>query len=98
MNDKYLNEEKSLKQMIDFIKSKAKKQAKNGIAMIDDEVVYGWAIHYFDETNEALGLNKKAITKEKVSEDREVTKEITKSESKKKNWIPEGQLSLFDMV
>ena len=51
MNDKYLNESKSLKSMVDFIKGQAKKQAKNGMAMIEDEVVYGWAIHYWDENN-----------------------------------------------
>ena len=58
MNEKYLNEEKSLKQMVDFIRKEAKKKAKDGMAMIKDEVVFGWAIHYFDETNEDLGLNK----------------------------------------
>ena len=69
MNEKYLNEEKSLKQMVEYIKSEAKKQAVNGMAMIEDEEVYGWAIHYFDETNEKLGLkvetkNNKYTTKE----------------------------------
>lgn len=59
MNDKYLNEEKSLKQMIDFIRSEAKKQAQDGMAMIEDTTVYGWAIHYFDESNEDLGLTPK---------------------------------------
>ena len=68
MNDKYLNEEKCLSQMISFIKSEAKKQAKDGVAMIEDEVVYSWAIHYWDETNESLKLEKvekKVETKKK---------------------------------
>jgi len=56
MNEKYLNEEKSLKQMVDFIKGQAQKQANNGMAMIEDEVVYGWAIHYFDESNDQLKI------------------------------------------
>lgn len=97
MNDKYLNEEKSLKQMINFIKSKAEKQAKNGMAMIDDEVVYGWAIHYWDETNDLLGLCKEKIAKSNVLEKKESVKKIQKAEPKKKNWVPEGQLSLFDL-
>lgn len=54
MNEKYLNEEKSLKQMVEFIKNEAKKQAKDGMAWIEDEVVFGWAIHYFDESNKEL--------------------------------------------
>ena len=91
MNEKYLNEEKSLKQMVEFIKNNAKKQAQNGIAMIEDETVYSWAIHYFDETNKDLELSK---------EDKQDTKkeEIKKPTVKKENkWIAEGQLSLFDV-
>ena len=90
MNEKYLNEEKSLKQMVEFIKKNAKKQAQNGIAMIEDETVYSWAIHYFDETNKDLEL----------SSDKQDTKkeEIKKPTVKKENkWIAEGQLSLFDV-
>ncbi len=88
MNDKYLNEEKNLKQMIEFIKNNAKKQSTNGIAMVEDEVVYGWAIHYFDETNNDLGLlENKQGTKVEV-------KKTTKKDSK---WVAEGQLSLFDV-
>lgn len=97
MNEKYLNEEKSLKQMIDFIKSQAKKKSENGIAMIEDEVVYGWAIHYWDETNDSLELGKEKIAKSNVSDSKESVKRIQKAEPKKKNWVPEGQLSLFDL-
>ena len=86
MNDKYLNESKSLKKMVDFIKGQAKKQAKNGMAMIEDEVVYGWAIHYWDENNKDLDI------KEEPEEVKEV-KPIKKVQ--KKEWVAEGQLSLF---
>lgn len=104
MNEKYLNEEKTLKQMIDFIKVEARKEEKNGVAMIEDEVVYGWAIHYWDESNKELGLvkNSKISQKSNKSSIEELTvkieeKEIPKKEIKKKskNWVPEGQLSLF---
>lgn len=101
MNDKYLNEEKSLKKMIDFIKSEARKKESNGIAMIEDEEVYSWAIHYWDETNENLNLSKK---EEKVepketenNDDEEETNIVPKKKSKVNNWIAEGQLTLFDM-
>lgn len=105
MNEKYLNEEKSLKQMVEYIKSEAKKQAVNGIAMIEDEEVYGWAIHYFDETNEKLGLKvetknivkplEKSIKEAEEMEKGEVSKEeITLRVARDKN-VPEGQLTLF---
>lgn len=105
MNEKYLNEEKSLKQMVEYIKSEAKKQAVNGMAMIEDEEVYGWAIHYFDETNEKLGLKvetknivkplEKSIKEAEKMEKGEVSKEeITLRVAKDKN-VPEGQLTLF---
>ena len=89
MNEKYLNEEKSLTQMIEFIKSKAKEKATNGIAMIEDDEVYSWAIHYFDESNKDLKISK-------TKEDVEVKEEKKSTVKKNKNWIPEGQLSLFD--
>lgn len=97
MNEKYLNEEKSLKQMIDFIKSKAEKQAKNGMAIIDDKVVYGWAIHYWDESNEDLNIKKKEKT-DKIENQQETKKGENKGTTKSKKWVPEGQLSLFDMM
>lgn len=89
MNEKYLNEEKTLTQMIEFIKSKAKEKATNGIAMIEDDEVYSWAIHYFDESNKDLKISK-------TKEDVEVKEEKKSTVKKNKNWIPEGQLSLFD--
>lgn len=101
MNDKYLNEEKSLQQMIDFIMSEAKKKAKDNRAIVKDEVVFGWAIHYWDEPNDKLEINKvaKAPTKssKKVATE-EPKKPTTKPKTKDKNWQPEGQLTLFDLM
>lgn len=89
MNEKYLNEEKTLTQMIEFIKAKAKEKATNGVAMIEDDEVYSWAIHYFDESNKDLKISK-------IKEDIEIKEEKKSTVKKNKNWIPEGQLSLFD--
>ena len=90
MNDKYLNEEKSLQQMIDFIMSEAKKKAKDNRAIVKDEVVFGWAIHYWDEPNDKLEINKVAIEEPK--------KPTTQTKIRDKNWQPEGQLTLFDLI
>lgn len=95
MNDKYLNEEKCLSQMISFIKSEAKKQAKDGVAMIEDEVVYSWAIHYWDETNESLELEK---VEKKVETKKKDTPKLVKKVSKSTTTKPEGQLTLFDFM
>ncbi len=102
MNEKYLNEEKSLKQMITFIRSEAKKVAKDGMAMIKDDVVFGWAIHYFDEANEQLGLIKKEEFKENTQEQTpKLSKEVqAQIKSVKKEIKPEGalQLNIFDIL
>lgn len=109
MNDKYLNEEKSLGQMISFIKSEAQKSAEDGCAMLEDEEVYSLAIHYWDESNETLGLNKKESKNNKARKITEEVKEESEDEifyltkekvgtfanGKKKEWVPEGQLTLF---
>lgn len=109
MNEKYLNEEKSLKQMIEFIRNEAHKKATDNMAIIKDEVVFGWAIHYWDETNEDLGITKinrpditgqdaKQVENEpKKSEAAPVQEKEEKVENtlNKKEWVAEGQLTLF---
>ncbi len=93
MNDKYLNEEKSLKQMIDFIANEAKKKSENNMAMIKDDVVFGWAIHYWDEDNKDLDLSSNDNVKN-IEKKEKVVQEKT-NKVVKKDWTPEGQLTLF---
>ncbi len=109
MNEKYLNEEKSIKQMVNFINNTAKKElskkGKSGFVgqFISDEVVFGWAIHYWDESNESLGLNKKEtevesakeLTEDSSEKDEKVEK-IVPVKNDKPKWVAEGQLTLFD--
>lgn len=45
--EKVLDDKKTLKACLESIKSKAKKQASNGVAMIADDTVYGWAKEYY---------------------------------------------------
>ena len=43
---------KSIKGCCDYIMQQARKAAKkSNFAMVEDDVVYGWAVHYFDEDN-----------------------------------------------
>lgn len=49
LEEKINNGNKTLAQCWKYITSEAKKEAKNGCAMIEDQKVYGWAIHFFEE-------------------------------------------------
>lgn len=91
LNEKFLNEEKNLTDMWDYIKKQAKEKAINGCAVIEDEEVYGLAVHYFDETNETLGIktDKKEIKQYvKVKEDTSKIKENTPIQEEVKAEVP----------
>lgn len=45
----YAKENKSIKECCEYIRQQAKKQAVGRCAVISDEEVYGWAVHYYDE-------------------------------------------------
>lgn len=104
MNDKYLNEEKSLSQMIKFIMREANEKLKKvsisggSVAYATDEMVFGWAIHYWDESNSNLNLDNKKTDKEENDTNSPVMSGLNKQKpDKKEEWVSEGQLTLFDM-
>ena len=87
-------EHKTWERAWEYVRNKAQKQAQNGCAMIDDDVVYGW----FDEY---VGLDDKAECEKKAMQEAK-RKEIAKqantttptaapSRPKKKD---DGQLTL----
>lgn len=90
MDEKYLNESKSLKGMIDYIRLEAQKLATNNMAVVIDEVVYGWAIHYFDEDNKDLNIKDSSI-----DDEIEEVQETKPLKVKQKEVVSEGQLTLF---
>lgn len=65
----YAKENKSLKECCKYIMREVKKQANKGFAACQDEVVYGMAMHYYDEDDIKVGDAPKA--KVTVSEERE---------------------------
>lgn len=77
--DKVLNEKKSLKECWEYIRILARKEAIDGVATIDNQTVYGWAIHYFDE-EELEELKKPAVSKSSIP---------TKSIKQKPNKVEE---------
>lgn len=103
---------KTLKGCIDYVKSEAKKQAEDNVAMIEDSQVYEWSVHYFLEDSLDFEpkekANKKKNDKEEEPEkietlfgEEKVVKEKKKSkETKPKKDIKEDfeeQLTLFDL-
>ena len=59
---------KSLKGMFKYIKSEAQKLAVEGATSIDDDdIVYGWAQHYYDEDGIDPVINRGEVKSEKVS-------------------------------
>lgn len=66
----YKKPNKSIVKCCEYIKSEAKKQQSGGCAAIPDEVVYGWALHYYDEddikvekTNATVKMSGSPVTK-----------------------------------
>ncbi|MCI9038440.1 MAG: hypothetical protein HFJ29_00935 [Clostridia bacterium] len=65
MDQDFLKEEKELKEMAEYINGLAKKEATNGVAIIEDETVYSWAKEYFIKSNKELGIKKYKLEKSK---------------------------------
>jgi hypothetical protein len=98
--ERYKSEKKSLDQCCKYIMSEAKKQAKNGCAAVEDSIVYGWAVHYYQEddvviekTNIHQVVTPKAY-KPKVEKPKEIKpiKALVKDKSDKEKCV---QLDLF---
>ena len=77
LDQAFQNEEKNLKDMAEYIKNKAKKQATGDnpkVAVIEDETVFKWAVDYFVKSNEELNIKKTTTKKPEI-------KEVKKKES-----------------
>lgn len=96
-------EGKSLDGVLAYVKSEARKQQKDGVAVIPDDEVYGWAVHYILEDSldfEPKAKAKAEVEAEKSSEDAahvaEQTKAIqSKAERKARTIAEEIQPDLF---
>lgn len=61
MNEYFLKEEKNLQDMATYIIDNARKNSSNGVAVIEDNVVFQWAKDYFIKSNEELGIKTKKV-------------------------------------
>ena len=94
MEPRYLNEEKTLERMCDFIKEKARKNAKNGWNFVSNEIVFAWAIMYFSLPDSLLQIS--PLTPKKVEKPKkDESKNNVISIEQVKNIQKEKQLSLF---
>lgn len=96
----YKKEGKSIKECCKYIMQKARKEAKNGCAAIPDDVVYGWAVHYYDEDEIKVSETSDSV-KVSVPEQPEPKREPAadphpkKKKAKNKNE-PQPVFTLFD--
>ena len=92
---KYEKSGKDIEGCCRYIKSEARKQAQNGCAVIKDDEVFGWAIHYFDEGLKAPKDSPRAEVK--VAPSAEMPKKAVSLANRKPKAPKEDecQLSLF---
>lgn len=86
-------ENKSLKECFHFIKNKAHDLATNGCACIDDETVFGWAVHYYDEDN----IKIETAPLPKVEEEKRIVPIPKEKVKYKKDNVISTQLNLFEV-
>lgn len=98
--EKFNNKEKSIKQMWDYICNKARKMSKNNVAVVQDNLVFIWAVNYFTKSNEELGIKEKKAKKVMPPSADETIKEINRKhyeeqkEAEQKNDT-DNQISMF---
>lgn len=96
---------KTLKGFFAYARGEAQKLAVNGCACIEDKVVYGWAVHYFeeDEIKETSGAASDGTTAVKTEPKAQAKPIAAKKEAstvkpgKKGKAKDESQMSIFDM-
>lgn len=86
-------DEKSIKQMYQYIYDKARNYKKDNVAVIEDNVVYLWAMTYFRMSNKELG-----IIEEKKVMPPSANEVISKIKDKEKDKNKSNQTSLFEEV
>lgn len=103
---------KTMADCIGYIREQARKRAKNGMAMIKDVEVFGWAIHYFEEdslkhepTKEEIKAEKEAAEKREFDSktmartlDKPKKDYLTIEQKVKKAKEIDGQLDMFSLM
>lgn len=95
---KTLTSKKTLEGFMKFACDEARKQAEKGAnsACIDDQTVYGWAVHYFEENSIEGTLYNEDGTEHKIQPNVAAKAPAVKYSPPKPQ--PKPQLSMFDML
>lgn len=90
---------KTMANCMTFIKGEARTKAMNGVAMIEDKEVYGWAVHFFEEDSiKPVNEPKRVETTPKVAA-APSKPEVKKAEPKKSEDSQlNGQMSIFEIL
>ena len=93
--EKFDNEEKSIKEMYEYLWDRARKLAKGGVAMVQDNLVFMWAVTYFTKSNEELRIKKERAMP--PSADEVIKKEVKKKTDEETKAKEKGdQISMFE--
>ena len=66
----YVKTNKNIDECYDYIVGEARKQCKDSDSIcISDDVVFGWAVHYYDEDNIKVGRSKESTESKEMSEE-----------------------------
>lgn len=84
--------DKTLRGCFKYMSEQAKEFAINNCACIDDETVFGWAVHYFEEDEIKEGSNPPPKPAPAVKHTEQNT--VVKKEAKKQD---DSQMSMFDL-
>lgn len=87
--ERFANKEKSIEKCCDYIVNQARKQAVKSAAVVQDDVVFGWAAHYYQETNKDLANEgkEKPETTNTIDDKVSCTVSISKSTPTKKSPV-----------
>ena len=91
----YAKENKNINECCAYITSQAKKQKSGNCAVISDDVVFGWAVHYYDEDDIKVEKSSSVRAEVKTSTLKEEVKKEAHKAKKPKKEENVNQLSLF---
>ena len=95
----YAKAGKTIKECCNYIVSQARKMQQNGCAVIADDIVFGWAVHYYDEDDVKIDENLTEHVEVHASEPENViTHQTIKPLRKKRKEDNSLQLSLFGEI
>ena len=103
MENKYLNEEKNIEEMEDFINANANKTKDNKWTYVTNEVVFAWAVMYYSFPNSFLKIEKKKTKESKKTESTKATNknnviQLNEAKEKLEKKKETEQISIFGGV